>query len=121
MRNLTVPLIAIWVASAAVAVAEAPEIVDVTAQKDGMAWRFEVTLLHPDTGWDHYANSWEVLDADGNRLGFRKLLHPHQDEQPFTRSLNSIVVPDGTREVYFRASCSVEKWSGPLVPVALPF
>ena len=49
-------------------------------------YQISVTLLHADTGWDHYANRWDVLDEDGNVLGTRVLAHPHVNEQPFTRS-----------------------------------
>ena len=28
-----------------------------------------VTLTHPDTGWDDYADGWRVEDADGTVLG----------------------------------------------------
>ena len=103
------------------AYAEAPEVTDVRVEKDGMGWRFFVTILHPDSGWDHYADGWEVLDADGNVLAFRKLHHPHVTEQPFTCSLGNVMVPDGTREVYVRASCSVDNWVGEPVPVAVPY
>ena len=37
------------------AFAEAPEITTVKLTGD----MFDVTLLHPDTGWDHYADGWE--------------------------------------------------------------
>lgn len=84
-----------------------------------MGWRFSVTISHPDSGWDHYADGWEVVDADGNVLGYRELMHPHKNEQPFTRSLNMVIVPDGVREVYVRARCSAEGWSGDPTPVTL--
>lgn len=104
---------------AAPAWAEAPEIVKIAASKPGMGWRFEVTLRHPDTGWDHYADGWEVLDMDGNRLGYRKLHHPHVEEQPFTRSLRGVMIPDGTRKVMIRARCSRDGWSSNTVEVEL--
>lgn len=47
----------------------------------------DVTLRHADSGWDHYADYWRVLDADKKELGRRVLHHPHVDEQPFTRRL----------------------------------
>ncbi|SLN56560.1 hypothetical protein PEL8287_03042 [Roseovarius litorisediminis] len=84
-----------------------------------MVWQVSVTLKHDDTGWDHYADGWEVLDSDGNQLGFRKLLHPHVHEQPFTRSLNDLIVPDGTREIFIKARCSVDEWSDEMIRVAL--
>ena len=115
------PAILFCFALATPSFAEGPEIVDVNVEKASMGWRFEVTIEHPDTGWDHYADGWEVLDSEGNQLGLRVLHHPHVDEQPFTRSLSSVTVPDGTRTVYVRARCSVDGWDREAVPVDLPF
>ncbi len=50
-------------------------------------FRIDATVKHADAGWDHYADRWDVLDAEGQVLGSRKLAHPHDNEQPFTRSL----------------------------------
>jgi len=44
-------------------------------------WSVSVTLKHDDTGWDHYADDWRVVDEDGNVLGDRVLYHPHENEQ----------------------------------------
>lgn len=99
--------------------AAGPQIVNASVEKTGMVWSVSVTLKHPDTGWDHYADGWEVLDAQGNRLGYRELLHPHVQEQPFTRSLNGLVLPDGTREIFIRAHCSADGWKGDPVRVEL--
>jgi hypothetical protein len=95
--------------------ADSPVVENVTVTGD----RFSVTLSHPDTGWDHYADGWEVLDADGNSLGVRELLHPHVAEQPFTRSLSGVVVPGGATVVYVRARCNVDGWSDDLFEVVL--
>ena len=81
--------------------------------------RFDVTLSHPDTGWDHYADGWEVLDADGNSLGLRVLVHPHVAAQPFTRSLSGVSVPEGATVVYVRARCNLDGWSDDLFEVKL--
>ena len=51
----------------------------------GGAWRFRVTVAHGDTGWDHYADKWDVVAPDGTELGTRVLLHPDEAEQPFIR------------------------------------
>ena len=69
-------------------------------------FQIHVTLKHADTGWDHYANRWDVLDQDGNLLGSRTLHHPHVNEQPFTRSL-SLTIPAGITRVTIVASDSV--------------
>jgi hypothetical protein len=85
----------------------------------GGSWRFSVTIRHPDTGWDHYADKWQLLGPDGTVLGERVLLHPHVDEQPFTRSLSGVALPSDVEQVTVRAHDNVDGW-GPEVPVALP-
>lgn len=74
-------------------------------------YRFDVTIRHPDTGWDHYADGWRVLDMDGNELGMRVLFHPHVNEQPFTRSLDGVKIPAGTEQVQIQARDLPEGWN----------
>ena len=99
--------------------ADMPEILEATAHRGGMGWRIDVTLKHPDTGWDHYADGWEILDKNGKRLGYRELMHPHVEEQPFTRALVNVMLPDGTREIFIRASCSLAGMSSERFSVSL--
>ena len=112
-------LILALIVAPALAGAEDARVLDVKLRDTGPAWRIDVTIRHPDTGWDHYVDGWEVLDADGNRLGYRQLLHPHVDEQPFTRSLGGLALPDGAGAVFVRTHCSQDGWSDQLyrVPV----
>lgn len=102
---------------AAPVLADPAEIVSAEAERDGEAWRFTVTLRHADTGWDDYADGWRVW-VDGEVVGTRELLHPHVEEQPFTRSLGGIVVPEGTETVESRTS--VEGWGGERHELSLP-
>jgi hypothetical protein len=83
-------------------------------------YRFDVTVRHADTGWDHYADRFEVLAPDGAVLGVRTLYHPHVEEQPFTRSLSGVRVPDGLDRVRVRARDSVHEYGGAEVEVDLP-
>jgi len=73
---------------------------------------FYVTVKHGDEGWDHYANKWEILTTDGKIIATRVLLHPHEEEQPFTRSLSNVVIPDGVKQVVVRAHDSVHGYGG---------
>jgi len=91
--------------------ADDPIIETARAQHSGAGWQFHVTLSHPDTGWDHYADGWRVLDMDGNELGLRVLAHPHEQEQPFTRSLGNVQIPDGTHQVQIQARCLIDGWA----------
>ena len=99
--------------------AEAPRIEAVSATQTGETWRFDVTLSHPDTGWDHYADGWRVLDMQGNELALRVLAHPHVQEQPFTRSLSGVSLPAGSNQVQIQARCSVDGWGDQLFTLDL--
>ena len=96
------------------------DVVNVTIHKKGRdKFTINATLSHADTGWDHYANRWEVLDSDGNILGTRVLHHPHVDEQPFTRSL-TLEIPRSITEVIIRAGDSVHDIGGKEMTIAVP-
>ncbi len=83
-------------------------------------WRFDVTVRHDDSGWDHYADEWQVIDAEnGDVLGTRELAHPHVDEQPFTRSRSGIEIPSDTSVVIVRAKCNVHGFGGREIEVDL--
>ncbi|MEC9369395.1 MAG: hypothetical protein VX871_11970 [Pseudomonadota bacterium] len=90
------------------------------AREAGGTFRFDVTVRHGDTGWDHYANKWDVVAPDGSVLGTRELLHPHETEQPFTRSLDGVKIPEGVTEVTVRAHDSVHGYGGAEMKVLLP-
>lgn len=83
-------------------------------------YRFSVTIRHPDTGWDHYADGWRVLDMNGNELGMRILFHPHETEQPFTRSLDGVKIPNGITQVQVQARDLPKGWNKGTILVKLP-
>lgn len=89
------------------------------SQRDDGTWRFSVTLRHADEGWDHYANRWDVVGPDGTVYGERVLAHPHVDEQPFTRSLSGVVIPDDVSQVTIRGNDSVHELGGTEMTVDL--
>ena len=96
---------------------------DVVAAEAAVAadgtWRFSVTVRHADEGWDHYADAWDIVAPDGTVLATRILHHPHVDEQPFTRSLSGIVIPEDVATVTVRAHDSVHGHGGATVEVVL--
>ena len=107
-----------WLAPLAAAAGEA-QVVDatLTPSRDG-TWRIDVTVEHADEGWDHYADAWDVMAPDGTVLATRALLHPHESEQPFTRSLSGLVIPDDVAAVTVRAHDSVHG-HGPELTIAV--
>ena len=120
MRSMVLFAAAIKMLAASWALAGEADVVSAEAVRspDG-TWRFTVTVRHGDTGWDHYADAWEVLSPDGSVLGRRELLHPHVTEQPFTRSLSGVVVPEDVDRVTVRARDSVHGYGGATVEVLL--
>lgn len=92
---------------------------NITQSSDG-TFRVDATVAHADTGWDHYADAFEVLALDGTVLGVRVLAHPHVNEQPFTRSLSGVEIPDEIDEVRIRAKDSVHEYGGAEVVLTVP-
>jgi len=93
--------------------------VDVSCNSDSIC-RLDVTVKHDDEGWKHYANRWEVLSPDGEILATRELAHPHDNEQPFTRSLVGVKIPGDLFEVVVRAHDLVHEYGGKELVVKLP-
>ncbi len=78
---------------------------DVETSFDG-THTFTVTVVSDDRGWDKYADAW-ILRVDDVEIGRRELTHPHDTEQPFTRSLSGVVIPEGATSVTITANDSV--------------
>jgi len=89
-------------------------------------WTFAVEVAHPDTGWEDYPDGWDVVLPDGtvakvspDDLFTRLLLHPHETEQPFTRSQSNIPIPPEVTTVMVRAHDLVAGFGGQEVIVDL--
>lgn len=95
-------------------------------QESADTWQFSVTVEHPDTGWEDYADGWDVVLPDGTVAKpnadsqFTRLLsHPHETEQPFTRSQSGIVLPIQITSVTVRAHDLIDGYGGREVVVDL--
>ena len=108
-----------WLVAGAAAAGEADVLKVESWRTGGTEYRFAVTVQHGDTGWDHYADRWEVVSPDGEVLATRVLAHPHEQEQPFTRSLSGVVLPASLTEVVVRAHDSVHGFGGAELTVPL--
>lgn len=96
------------------------EIVNVVAhQKSDSTWTFAVTLKHGDTGWDHYANEWQVIAPDNKILATRTLHHPHVKEQPFTRNTSNVKIPANIETIRIIAKDTVHGLSKTAMQVNL--
>lgn len=97
------------------------DVVGVKIIREGTGtYRFDVSVRHGDEGWKHYADGWDVVAPDGTVLGTRELAHPHESEQPFTRSLAGVVIPENVNKVTLRAHDSVHENGGAEMSVEVP-
>lgn len=89
------------------------DVIAATAKRnaDG-TYRIDATIKSRDNGWDYYAERFEVVTTDGRILATRVLLHPHEDEQPFTREVDNVKIPSGVSEVKVRAFMKRKGQSG---------
>lgn len=95
---------------AAPASAEAPMLLEATATPGGGGWTISVTLMHADTGWDHYASGVKVLAPDGSPLAEIDIPHPHDAGVPFTETVAGVAVPPGAHHVLLRLRCTLDGW-----------
>tara|TARA_B100000427_G_scaffold267124_1_gene232729 strand:+ start:522 stop:917 length:396 start_codon:yes stop_codon:yes gene_type:complete len=100
--------------------ADAPKVLAAEASSNGDGtYTVSATIRHGDTGWDHYADGFDVLAPDGTVLATRVLYHPHVNEQPFTRSASDVRVPPGIKAVVVRAHDKVHGYGDKTVTVPL--
>lgn len=95
------------------------DVIFVKAVKENKKWTFYVTVSHPDTGWEDYADGWNIITPEGKIIKTdktdkftRTLMHPHVDEQPFTRSQTGIRLPENTTYVTVKAHDIVDGFGG---------
>lgn len=86
----------------------------------GGPYSFAVTMSSPYDTPDRYADSMRVRSADGDVFGERPLTHDHAGEQPFTRDISDVSIPDGVTEVVVEGHDRESGWGGDTVTVAIP-
>jgi hypothetical protein len=102
--------LAAFIASAGIACADAPVIQSYEVAPDTNGWRFTVTIAHADSGWDDYAQAWRILDEQGNVLGHRSLIHPHEGFPAITRSLSNVKIPQHIKVVQIQTHDTLGGW-----------
>ena len=95
-------------------------VVDATISSTAAGYTISATVSSADTGWDKYADAWDVRDEQSRVLGERVLAHPHETEQPFTRSLTGVQIPEEVGELTIAARDSVLGFCGEVFILAVP-
>lgn len=96
------------------------DVLAATIERTGDTFTVSATVRSADTGWEKYADAFEVRAPDGTVLGTRILTHPHVEEQPFTRSLSGLEIPAGVAEITVAARDLVVGFCGDVVTVEVP-
>jgi hypothetical protein len=98
-----------------------PDVVAVKVKASGPnLFDFDVTVSSPYDTPGRYADGFRVYTAANQVLGERKLWHDHQNEQPFTRDLYGVAIPQGVSSVFIQARDQKYGYSGKVAEVRLP-
>ena len=96
------------------------DVIDATIDGSSDGFTVSATVSSADTGWDKYADLWQVQAVDGEVLGERVLAHPHETEQPFTRSVSGVDIPAEILTVVIVARDSVAGFCGAGFTIEVP-
>jgi hypothetical protein len=102
------------------AAGECADVVAATIERSGDGFTVSATVSSADTGWEKYADLWQIRTEDGEVLGERVLTHPHENEQPFTRSLVGVEIPDDVDRVVLVAHDLVAGFCGDSYTAEVP-
>ena len=98
-----------------------PNVISVKVKHDtGDLFDFDVTVSSPYDTPQRYADAFRVVDKVGRVYGERKLVHDHEDEQPFTRDLYGVFIPKGIRSVVIEARDQKYGYGGAKLEAMLP-
>jgi len=94
----------------------------IARRSDDGTWTFDVTISSPyESGWGQYSDEFQIISiSDDIILGTRSLAHPHPNEQPFTRSLGGIIIPNDLSMVSITARDSINGYCGEVLDLELP-
>lgn len=97
-----------------------PDVIAAELEPQGDAWRLDATVSSPYDTAERYADAFRVLSEDGTELGVRRLAHDHENEQPFTRSLTDLDIPDDVARITVEGRDQEHGWGGDTVEVEVP-
>jgi hypothetical protein len=96
-----------------------PDVIAAVATSNAGTWTFSVTISSPYDTPERYADGWRVLAPDGTELAVRVLAHDHANEQPFTRSLDGVTIPDGIDTVTIQGRDLLNGYGGATLDIEL--
>jgi hypothetical protein len=89
-----------------------PDVIAVSTTPGPEGVTFNVTISSPYDTPQRYADAFRVRSPRGEVYGVRELAHDHATEQPFTRDLSDVALPEVVTEVVIEARDSRNGWGG---------
>lgn len=97
-----------------------PDVLSAELTPAGDGWTLSATISSPYDSRERYADAFRALAPDGTELGVRVLTHDHANEQPFTRSLTGLMIPDDVGRITVQARDLENGWGGGTAVLAVP-
>lgn len=97
-----------------------PDVIDVEISGEDGVFGLDVTISSPYDSADRYADAWRVVGDDGVVYGVRELTHDHGNEQPFTRSMDGVEIPETVSTIVVEGRDQVYGWGGTAITLTLP-
>ncbi len=97
-----------------------PDVIDAELEPAGDTWRLSATLSSPYDTPERYSDAFRALTPDGEELGVRVLLHDHANEQPFTRALTDLQIPDDVDTIIVEGRDLEHGWGGETITLEVP-
>lgn len=99
---------------------EFPDVLEAVVEPASGAFDVDATISSPYDTPERYADALRVRSEDGTVYGVRELTHDHASEQPFTRTLTGLDLPDDVDEVVVEGRDQANGWGGATVTVEVP-
>lgn len=97
-----------------------PDVLAVDVSQGSDTYNFEVTISSAYDSPERYADAFRLVGDDGRVYAVRELLHDHAGEQPFTRSVGPVGIPESVETVTIEARDLVYGWGGTTIEITLP-
>jgi hypothetical protein len=89
-----------------------PNIINATYTVSSNSYRFDVTVSSEYDTPQRYADAYRIMDENGEVYGIRELAHDHAYEQPFTRSLSGVTIPNTIKTLIIEGRDQTYGWGG---------
>ncbi|MFC4335171.1 hypothetical protein [Salininema proteolyticum] len=96
-----------------------PTVVDAVAVREDGAFTVHITVDSAYDSEERWADAVRVVGPDGGEMAIAEFPEPHEDEQPFTRSIEGVDAPMDVEVVEVQARDSENGWNPETLEVRL--